>query len=261
MALKAKLAKLEELGDQLDVLKGLYVEASDGTFVLDAEGVEDVTGLKRSLESEREEAKKLRARLAKLRDIDPDEYTTLKEQQRKAEEERLREAGEYKALEQQMKERHAAEMTKKDGREKSLLGQIENLLVDQQATEAISRVSKRVKALLPHVKRQVKVVEQDGRFRAVIVDESGNERIADGKGTPMTFEVLLGEMKQDSDFAPLFDSEGQSGSGAPAGGIRGPVLQAGKPMVLSREDKRDPEKYRAAKAAAEKAGVALVLEE
>ena len=74
MALKAVLTK-EEFDGLEDSLKKLYVE-KDGKYLLDAEGVEDVSGLKSALEKERGTVKKLKADLQatvdKFKDIDPD---------------------------------------------------------------------------------------------------------------------------------------------------------------------------------------------
>jgi len=54
MALKAVVSKLDDVDE---ALRGLYVPNADGTFRLDAEGIEDVTGLKNALSSERKSRK------------------------------------------------------------------------------------------------------------------------------------------------------------------------------------------------------------
>lgn len=69
MSLKAFVKSLDEVSEQFRVL---YVEDGNGGFKLDAEGVEDVTGLKNSLTAVREELKTLKADYTKYKDLDPD---------------------------------------------------------------------------------------------------------------------------------------------------------------------------------------------
>ncbi len=74
MALKATIAKLEDVAEHF---RAEYKPNADGTFRLDTEGVEDVSGLKSAATKEREsaEAAKLALKdfMAKFKDIDPDE--------------------------------------------------------------------------------------------------------------------------------------------------------------------------------------------
>ena len=59
MSLPAIVDSLEDLPE---AVRAFYVETEDGRFRLDAEGVEDVSGLKSALEKEREARKALKAR-------------------------------------------------------------------------------------------------------------------------------------------------------------------------------------------------------
>src|SRR4051794_29374504 len=74
MALKAKLTKaeFEKLGDSLKE----HYKASGDDYVLDAEGVEDVSGLKSALDKEKKERRELRVKLdaeaEKWKDLDPE---------------------------------------------------------------------------------------------------------------------------------------------------------------------------------------------
>src|SRR5262249_7514129 len=69
--------------------------------------------------------------------------------------------------------------------------------------------------LLPHIKTQMKVFEQDGEFVARVVDPTGNVRIGKGAGAePMTLGELIDEMKQHKSYAVAFRGSGSSGGGA-----------------------------------------------
>lgn len=74
MALKAKLAKAE-FEALAEVLKEHY-KASGEDYILDAEGVEDVSGLKSALEKEKRERRELKTKLEaeaeRFKDLDPE---------------------------------------------------------------------------------------------------------------------------------------------------------------------------------------------
>ena len=65
MSLPAIVDRLEDLPEPA---RAFYVETEDGLFRLDAEGVEDVSGLKSALEKEREARKTLKAELAEMKE-------------------------------------------------------------------------------------------------------------------------------------------------------------------------------------------------
>jgi len=69
MKVKAFVKSLDEVSEPF---RELYVEDGNGGFKLDAEGVEDVTGLKNSLTAVREELKTLKTDYNKYKDLDPE---------------------------------------------------------------------------------------------------------------------------------------------------------------------------------------------
>lgn len=69
MKVKAFVKSLDEVSEPY---RELYVEDCNGGFKLDAEGVEDVTGLKNSLTAVREELKTLKTEYTKYKDLDPE---------------------------------------------------------------------------------------------------------------------------------------------------------------------------------------------
>lgn len=68
MALKRVIAKLEDVAE---ALRGEYTAAADGTFVLAVDGIEDVSGLKSTLQKVRDEAETARKALKAFEGLDP----------------------------------------------------------------------------------------------------------------------------------------------------------------------------------------------
>lgn len=101
--------------------------------------------------------------------------------------------------------------------------QLYTMLVDNQATAAIAELKGVPKLLLPFVKEHVEVVEENGEFSVVVVDARKERRYSGVNGQPMTIKDLVTEMKQQPEFARLFDSEApQGGTGTPPGPARRP---------------------------------------
>lgn len=252
MALKAVLEKLEEVAE---ALRPLYTE-KDGKFVLDVEGLEDTNGLKSALEKERKAARDYEKQNRAWRDLGktPEEIQALVEAQRKAEEEKATKAGEWDKLKGQIVEKHMKELKSKDDAIASMKQTLEKHLVDAAATEAIAAAKGVPPLLLPHVRAYAKVVEDNGEYVVRIVDAKGDPRV-NQKGDFLSIKDLVEEMRQSEVFGRAFDASGRTGSGAPLNQRPG----GSAPITLSREDAKDPAKYRAAKEAAAKAGVEIQI--
>lgn len=186
----------------------------------------EVDGLKKNQAEALKEAKAAKARLAAFDGVDPEEFKRLKQASEDAERKRLAGEGDFKALEQQLIKKYESEIEKERGVSSRYRGSLEEYLIDAEAMRELAQHSDSPGLLLPHVKSRMKVVEQDGRFTARIVDDHGNVRIGKGQGSaPMTLSELMDEMKQDKTFAPAFRGSGSSGGGASrssggAGGAR-----------------------------------------
>lgn len=214
MALKAVVDSLEAVPE---AQRDLYVER-DGKFHLDVEGSEDVSGLKTALQRERDARKKAeeRAKTA-LSDDDLETFERLKTEAAERERKKSEEKGEWEKLETQLKDSHKAELEKVTSRSKQLEQSLQEALIDQRATAAINEAEASVRLLLPHVRSAMKVVEQDGRFKAVVVDEKGDPRLRkDAKGSEdlMTVKDLVAEFKESDEFAGAFKGTGSTGSGS-----------------------------------------------
>ena len=250
MALKLKVTKAEY--DSLDEgIRGLY-EEKDGSYQLAVDGIEDTSGLKSALEKER----KARADFEKMAKQyqglgkSPEEIAELVKKHEESEREKLENKGEWDKLKAQLLESHKKELAARDEAVQKMKATLESYLVDASATEAIAAARGVPQLLLPHVKASVKVVEEEGKYHVRVVDKDGSPRM-NSKGEYLSIKDLVAEMRESDVFARAFEGNGTSGSGAPSGGM----FRKGGAIILSRDDAKDPVKYRLAKEQAQKAGV------
>lgn len=218
--------------------------AGDRTFT-QAEVDELVKGLKTNQQEAIKEAKKAKEALKGYDGVDPEEFKRLKKAAEEAEEKRAKGEGDWKALEDQLKQRHAQEMEKATAESKRLRSSLESHLIDAEAVRALAEHSDSPSLLLPHVRGRMKVIEQDGEFFARVVDEKGNVRIGNAQGAPMSLSELIEEMKQDKTYAPAFRGTGSSGGGASksaAGSGGAKVLTVGGSSVLGKDFALNAEK-------------------
>ncbi len=184
----------------------------------------ETDGLKKSQTQLLKEAKDAKAKLASYEGVDPEKYKQLVAAADEAEKKRLQGEGDFKQLEQQLIKKYDGELEKERAVSARFKTSLEEYLVDAEALRVLSEFSDSPTLLLPHVKSRMKVLEQDGKFAARIVDSAGNVRIGKGQGSaPMTLPELMEEMKQDKQFALAFKGTGSSGGGASksAGGASG----------------------------------------
>jgi hypothetical protein len=220
MALKATVDSLEAVPE---AVRGEY-EAKDGKFVLKIEGAEDVSGLRKNRDDILTEKQRVAAELDKYKamGLAPEKIKELADAAQKAEEERQKAEGNWDTLKNTLNEQHKGQLAEKDKAIGGLTSQVEELMVDNVATQAITAEKGDAKLLLPHIKAHTKVVQESGKFVTKVVDEKGNVRIAnDGSGNPMTIAQLVVEMKADQSFGRAFDGSGATGSGAPNKGNSG----------------------------------------
>jgi hypothetical protein len=196
MALPATVDSLDELPE---ALHAHYAETGDGRFRLDAEGVEDVSGLKSALEKERAERKALKAKL------------TAKDGES---------AGTAGASPERASTAEPAEGTASQPGDPAhaRAGTLEIRLLEAEARAAIQAARGVPELLLPVVVARLSVAE-DG---AVAVTEGGG-----------TVSDLVESLRADPIYGRAFDGSGKGGSGAPVAG-RGDA----DPMTVSASDPR-----------------------
>jgi hypothetical protein len=215
------------------------MKIEDGKLV--AENDEETTALKEMTE---ESVKGLKSKNSELigklktfdayKDIDPDEYRTLKDSAAKAEEERALKAGEFDSVKKQLLDAHAKEKTTWEEEKTTLRKSLEDNVLIATATQAIAAEKGSSLLLMPHVRTRTKL---DETGRPVVIDEDGQVRVgADGK--PLAIAQLVAEMKADVDtFGRAFDASGANGGGTPPPGT--PPNKQQKTMTRAQFDDSD----------------------
>lgn len=216
--------EVESLDAVPEQFRPLYAEA-DGKYKLNDthKGVaEAVVGLNRSLKASRAEAKAMKAAkvdLSELADFGDDPATIAASVKAKIEELNGQLANGDKAkvnidkIKEDLAKAHSKDLEKISKRSDALQGQLYGLLVENAATAAISELKGVPELLMPFVKTQVNVLEEDGEFRVFVVDAQGDRRYSGVTGQPMSIKELVAEMKANEKFGRLFESDQQQGGG------------------------------------------------
>jgi len=219
---------------EVDTLDGVpenfrvfYIEGGEGGYKLNSEdpatsaAVASITGLAKSLGAARADAKKNKVDLSALSEYGSDPTAIAESVQARMEElnAQIKAGGKAKIdvdkIKAELAAAHAAENEKRDARETALQNQLYGMLVTSEATKAITDNKGIPELLMPFVKDQVQVVEQDGKLNAYVVDEEGSQRYSGTTGSPMTINELVVEMKGQKQFGRVFESEAPSGPGTP----------------------------------------------
>jgi hypothetical protein len=262
--LKAVLDSLEGLSEDV---ASHYIE-KDGKFILGVEttgglALENVEGLKSALGKEKASRKELAASLKAFEGLDADKARdALSKLDELAESDPEGKAKQQiEAFKAQLVAKHEATVAEKDKALGDVTSQLERLLVENAVRSALEKAEANVDLMLPHVMQRTRMRrdESTGRYVAEVLDDNGNPAIGDAAGNVMTIPQLVGEFKSKDTYAAGFKGTGSSGSGADAKG-RAPGT-VGRGHRISVADSKDVHKYRAAKAAAEKAGIPLEIVE
>lgn len=198
----------------------LYVE-KDGKHVLNetfqpVAGA--VVGLNRSLKAAREEAATAKKGIVDLSALT--EFGATPAEIKTAFDARVAEltakgGDATKAVEkvrQEMTTANAKALELANGRTTALQTQLYTHLVRGEATKAIAEAKGVPELLLPFVEKSIKVVDNDGAFTPIVVDEKGEQRYSGVTGQPMSIKELVAEMKGNTAvYGRLFDSDKQAG--------------------------------------------------
>lgn len=176
----------------------------------------EVAGLKANKDELIKEAKRAKEALKNYEGVDPQRYRELEAAAAEAERKRAEAQGDFKSLEKQLIDRHQAELGQKDSKITKLSSALEKRLIDAQLAEAIAKAGAKP-SFVPLLKLEgrqfVRVKETDEDFDSFVVDERGNPLVADGKGTPMTIDLLV-EQTLKTKYPDAFMGTGSSGGGA-----------------------------------------------
>jgi hypothetical protein len=123
---------------------------------------------------------------------------------------------------QKREQQFQGELTKVQDRNKALEASLYEQLITAQLSAEIAKHTTAVSPLLLGMAPHLKVFEEDGKFVAKVVDQQGNPRIADLKGSPFTIAGLVEEFKTKPEWQPLFPASKNGGTGAPGNSNLGP---------------------------------------
>lgn len=215
--LKRKLTK-EEFDKLSDAQKELYVDpGNNGSYVLDAEPDEDTEPLKTALEREKAAAAAAKRAtddlVAKFKDVDPEEYKTLKQAATEASREGKRNENDWEGwketfLKEKEKsdEAYGDQIRKRDER-------IQTFLLDNRIAQAALEGGVR-KKLIPHVVKNTKEL-----FR---LDANENIEVLDDNKNPLSVSIdAFFKDKYAQDYPEYYEPTGQGGSGASNNGSNG----------------------------------------
>lgn len=217
-----------------------YKDNGAGKFIIDNDNptvkgaFEAITGLNKALNSERRITQGLKGKAVDLSPLA--EYGATVDEIKAgiaAKMEELQQSTDSKAsrvnvqkVREELERTHAADKAARDKRIGELSTQVDSLLVDKQASAALAG-QKAPHLILPFIAQHVRVVDEDGSRRVVVVDEQGNTRFNAATGQQMNIGDLVGEMKKNPDYQRLFDSEAPGGMPRPGNSQR--PVQGGRP--------------------------------
>ena len=232
MALKPKVTKaeLESLGD--DIAQHYEpVEGKDDLYMLSVtpQGgitLEDTSGLKKALESERKAKRKAESNLERYKidtgDDDEPQYMDPEEAARALEtvakgdgdtEERIKAA--VSAERERLSRSYEREQEKLKSSLNSVSDQYKKTMLKNAGNQGVQKVKGNPRILEPIWMKDAQVVEdENGEFVIDITDENGNSRPGSGPGGRMTPEEYFSELKEDPELAIAFEGGTQTGSGS-----------------------------------------------
>ncbi len=252
---------VESLDAVPEPYRALYAEG-EGGYRLDGALAQrlDVSGLTSALEKERKAAREAERQLKAWTALGrgPDEIAGLIAAQDEALARDAERKGEWDRLKAQIAGRHQAEMAERDAALARMRAGLERQLVDAAVSAEVAAQKGATALLLPHLRGQLRLVEDEaGGFAVRVVDHAGEIR-ADARGQPLSVKELVAELRQSEAFARAFDGTGTSGGGMPPNALSG-----GTPGVfhLTREQARDPAAYRRARDEAGRVGQTLAIVE
>ena len=227
---KAFVAKLEDVPE---AHREFYVEDTDKEgnqrFKLDADGLEDVEGLKGTVRELRKELKTQKDRVKPLESIgeETDVEAVINAGLEVIE---ARKSGkpvpEVESVKNQLNTQHKKTVDKLNETIQAQNETLRSVLIEQEVRAVLGEEATRGNAalILPVVKTMSTVVEADKNgkkvFRPSIVGEDGQERV-DSKGNPLSIRGLVAELREKPEYSDAFYGSGASGSGTPPEGGSG----------------------------------------
>ncbi len=192
----------------------------------------------------KKEADELKKRVAAFEGVDPEEYKTLKEQAQKAEEDRAKKAGEFEKVQQQLVQKHSAELKTEQEKRSAAESKLQRTLISREFASAVDLFGPSGKTiyLAADAERifgdRVRL-EDDG---SVVVLDGAGQVILDGKtGKPAAFSAALSEYIDSlPDKQYRLRGSGKTGSGSSGGTTGGNAFAGVDFSNLTPQQRRDP---------------------
>ena len=223
--------ELENLDGVEESVKSLY-EEKDGKYVLKIEGIpqpQNDDGLRKKVDELLAEKKA--------------EQQKRKEAEEQAALEHARKKGDIDALEKSWGEKFTARETELLNEKKALEAQVYKLTVGSKATELAAKlaVPGSDSVLLPHISNRLQVETVDGEIKIRVLD-------LQGKPSALSIEDLEKEFRANEAFKPLIRASNASGSGASGGQGGGATKKPSEMTTAERQEwqLRDPSGFKAA---------------
>ena len=208
MGLKTRISKADF--DSLnDILKTEYIPDGDG-YKLDAD-YEDVTGLKSKRDELLAELAKAKSQMKAFDGLDPEAARKALVAAQAAEDEKLKAAGEFEKLREQLEARHKAEVERAVAERNTILSNLKREKLANVLTEK-GVLPDRVKYLLGELDPQIELAATENGFQLKKIG---------GIGDAAEFEQIIASVKETSPFFfanDLTPGSGASGSGNGNGG-------------------------------------------
>ena len=271
--LKAMLENLEGLDEKES--QHYIKDETTGKYKLnvtrvDGIGLEDISGLKSTVEKLRASEKTLQTEMKKVEDAlktaqtDHKEFVTkytgidpvaaksaldkIDEIKNWDGETKVREA--VQVAEQRMESRMQTKLdevvkqhtTKVEGLENDLTdsqSQLQEAVVTSRIVEAISKEGGNAEVLMPHVRNQVVMIKDShGTWKPEVQKADGTPRIGGSDGADMTVLQLVQEMKTQDTFAACFPGANSTGSGKSGSSGTGSTQKTGEGKTIAASDEK-----------------------
>jgi len=238
----------KEQFDELSETEQQHYTEREGKFYLDVLTVngfalEDVKGLKTTVEKLRANEKKLQTDLTviqeRFEDIDPEEAR-----------EAIKKYDEVKNWDGDQKVREAVEASKRElvkahKKEVEILQdeladsqtQLTDAIVDTKVVEALQKEEGNVELLLPHIKKHVRMAKNSaGKWIPEVTNDANEPRVGDSDGNPMTIAQYIQEIKTQKTFAACFPGANATGSGGSGSSDSGTHKKTNKGKTVAASD-------------------------
>lgn len=211
---------LKRIIDKLDVvdesLRKFYKE-QDGKFILEVED-EDTVALKNALQAERNANKEYKKKVpeleSKLASLEADLENATKAGVTDKDKDAIK--AEIDRVTAQLTDKYNKEINTVKTENETLRSTVNRTIIENEAISALTAAKGKTKVLLPHIQKNLKLVEQEGKFAVRVVNDKGEELISKKSGStdPMSVYEYVESLKSDEEFGLLFEGTNNSGSGA-----------------------------------------------